>query len=235
MRVSRSSTSVKLPPPLHSWRLSPRQAIAAQKNLAARVRVEPLARQPRFIAGLDAAFPADGAFCLGAVVLWDMTERRVVEERVARRRLRFPYVPGLLSFREAPALLEALRRLNTTPDVLMCDGHGLAHPRRFGIACHLGVLCGLPAIGCAKSRLVGEHAEPARARGASVPLRHRLEIVGSVLRTRPGTRPVYVSVGHRIDLAGAQEIVLACAVRFRLPEPTRLADQLAARAKRGPP
>ena len=140
-----------------------------------------------------------------------------------------------LSFREAPALLGALRRLNTAPDLLMCDGHGLAHPRRFGIACHLGVLCDLPAIGCAKSRLVGEHDEPARARGASAPLRHNLEIVGSVLRTRPGIRPIFVSVGHRIDLESAQEIVLACAVRFRLPEPTRLADRLAARAKRGFP
>ncbi len=226
---------MKLPPPLHRWRLSPRRAIAVQQRLAARVQVEPLRGEPRFIAGLDAAFSADHAFCLGAVVLWDMTERRVAEERVARRRLQFPYVPGLLSFREAPALLEALRRLNTAPDLLMCDGHGLAHPRRFGIACHLGVLCDLPAIGCAKSRLVGEHAEPARRRGASVPLLHNLEIVGSVLRTRPGTRPVYVSVGHRIDLASAQEIVLACALRFRLPEPTRLADQLAARAKRGSP
>lgn len=229
---------MKLPPPRHRWRLSPRRAIAVQRRLAARVQIEPFRGEARFIAGLDAAFSVDGAFCLGAVVLWNMTERRVVEERVARRRLQFPYVPGLLSFREAPALLEALRRLDTPPDVLMCDGHGLAHPRRFGIACHLGVLCDLPAIGCAKSRLVGEHAELARARGASVPLRHKLEIVGSVLRTRPGIRPVYVSVGHRIDLAGAQEIVLACTVRFRLPEPTRLADQLAARAKqtvsRGP-
>ena len=191
------------------------------------MRIEPLTSRPRLIAGLDAAFSIDGAFCLGAVVLWDTVEQRVVEEHVARRRLRFPYVPGLLSFREAPALLAALRRLRTRPDLLMCDGQGLAHPRRFGIACHLGVFCDLPAVGCAKSRLVGEHAEPARARGASVPLLHNLEIIGSVLRTQPGIRPVYVSVGHRIDLDGARAIVLACALRFRLPEPTRLADQLA--------
>ncbi len=231
----RVNDPVKHPPPLHSWRLSPRHAIAVQHRLAARVRIEPFRGEPRLIAGLDAAFSADHAFCLGAVVLWDMTERRVVEEHEARRPLRFPYVPGLLSFREAPALLAALRRLRTTPDLLMCDGQGLAHPRRFGIACHLGVLCDLPAIGCAKSRLVGEHAEPARARGASVPLLHNLEIVGSVLRTRSGIRPLYVSVGHRIDLPSAQEIVLACALRFRLPEPTRLADQLAARSKQESP
>jgi deoxyribonuclease V len=197
------------------------------------VRVEPLTHPIRFIAGLDAAFSRDGLECLGAVVLWDMSDRRVVEQHVGRRLLRFPYVPGLLSFREAPALLAALRRLRTTPDLLMCDGQGLAHPRRFGIACHLGVLCDLPAVGCAKSRLVGQHEEPPQPRGASVPLRQHDEILGVVLRTQSGVRPVYVSVGHRIDLAGAQRIVLTCAVRYRLPEPTRLADHLAARAKRG--
>jgi deoxyribonuclease V len=182
---------------------------------------------------LDAAFSRDGRYCLAAAVLWDLVDLVVVERRVATRRLGFPYVPGLLSFREAPALLAALRKLQRAPDVLMCDGQGLAHPRRFGIACHVGLICQRPAIGCAKSLLVGEHDVLPAERGARVPLRHRGESVGTVLRTQSGIKPVYVSVGHRMDLATAERLVLACAVRYRLPEPTRLADQWVAQAKKG--
>jgi deoxyribonuclease V len=224
---------MKLLPALHRWSLSSSRAAAIQRELARRVRIEPLTRPVRLIAGLDVAFSTDGADCLGGVVLWDLAERRIIEQHVARRRLQFPYVPGLLSFREAPALLAALRQLRTTPDLLMCDGQGLAHPRRFGIACHLGVLCDLPSVGCAKSRLIGEHEVPPPARGAAVPLHHRNEIIGTVLRTQTDVRPLYVSVGHRINLESTQRLVLDCSVRYRLPEPTRLADQLAARAKRG--
>ena len=177
------------------------------------------------------AFSHDARRCIAAVVLWDMHAHAVVEEHVAIRNLTFPYVPGLLSFRHAPAVLAALRRRARPPDVLMCDGHGLAHPRRFGIACHLGVITGWPTIGCAKSRLVGDHREPAEERGAHAALVHQGRTVGTVLRTRNGVKPVFVSVGHRIDLPSAERLVLACAVRYRHPEPTRLADRLAAKAK----
>jgi deoxyribonuclease V len=223
---------MNLPATLHSWTLTPRKAIALQRELALRVQCQPLESTPRWIAGLDAALTVDGRYCLAAVVLWDRQERRVEEQHTARRRLRFPYIPGLLSFREAPALLAALRRLRRTPDVLMCDGQGRAHPRRFGIACHLGVFCDLPAIGCAKTRLTGQHEEPRQPRGSRAPLTADAEVIGEVLRTQTGVKPLFVSVGHRIDLAGARDLVLECAVPHRLPEPTRLADRLVAAAKR---
>jgi deoxyribonuclease V len=215
----------------HDWNLTPAEAIALQRKLAKRVCAAPLPAGVRFIAGLDAAFTRD--VCVTAVVLWDIERRAVIEQQTARRPLLFPYIPGLLSFREAPALLAALKKLRQTPDVLMCDGQGIAHPRRFGIACHLGVLTGLPAVGCAKSLLVGEYREPARRRGSRVALTDRGERVGTVLRTRDGVRPLFVSIGHRVDLTSAEELVLRCAVRYRLPEPTRLADQLCGAAAHG--
>lgn len=222
---------MKIPRVPHRWDVSPRRAIEIQRELSSQVLQRPPARPPRLVAGIDAAFSRDQRFCIAGVVVWDREERRVVESRVARRVLRFPYVPGLLSFREAPAILAALRRLCSEPDVLICDGHGLAHPRRFGIACHVGILAGRPALGCAKSRLVGEHREPGQRRGARARLMDRDEEVGAVLRTRDRVRPVYVSVGHRIDLSTALDTVLACSGGYRLPEPTRLADQLVAKAK----
>jgi deoxyribonuclease V len=224
---------MKIPRPPHRWNLTPAAAIALQTRLAATVEVVRPRRAIRFVAGADLAFSADGRSCLAAVVLWDMSKRMVVERHVAVRPLTFPYVPGLLSFREAPAVLAALRKLTCVPDAVMCDGHGRAHPRRFGLACHIGIITGLPTIGCAKSRLIGTHAEPAAERGSRAPLVHEDETLGTVLRTRAGVKPVYVSIGHRIDLREAEQVVLACAVRYRLPEPTRLADQLAAIAKRG--
>jgi deoxyribonuclease V len=186
----------------------------------------------RRVAGLDCAFTRDGAHCLAAAVVWDLAEAAVVEQRIAARPLRFPYVPGLLSFREAPALLAALRKLRGAPDALMIDGQGLAHPRRFGIACHVGVICDLPTIGVAKSRLVGEHRDPAARRGSRAALRDRGERIGTVLRTREGVKPVFVSIGHAIDLAAAERLVLRAGAGFRLPEPTRRADAAVARAKR---
>ena len=181
----------------------------------------------RYIAGVDAAFSTDNKCCLAAVVLWDRKNHTPVEQHFAWRRLTFPYIPGLLTFREAPAIIEALRRLQRAPDVLLCDGQGIAHPRRFGIACHLGILTELPAIGCAKSRLIGKYREPGPEKGSISPLVDGEERLGSVVRTRNRVKPVFVSVGHRIDLATAEQTVLACAIRFRLPEPIRLADQLA--------
>ena len=222
---------MKIARPPHSWRLTPRQAIALQREMSGLVRRTGSAEGFRFVAGLDGAFSPDGSRCIAGVVLWDLRERRVVERQIATAKLRFPYIPGLLSFREVPAWVAALRKLRQAPDVLMCDGQGIAHPRRFGIASHLGVLCGLPSIGCAKSRLVGAHDEPPARRAGRAPLLDKDEVIGTVLRTQNGIRPVYVSIGHRIDLASAEALVLDCALKYRLPEPTRLADRLVAVAK----
>jgi deoxyribonuclease V len=155
------------------------------------------------------------------VVVLDARTLETVETAGVRDRARFPYVPGYLSFREAPSVLRAFRKLERAPDLLMCDGHGRAHPRRFGLACHLGLWLDLPTIGCAKSRLIGTHAEPGRRRGCHRPLLDEGEVVGEVVRTRDGVRPVYVSVGHRIDLATARAWVIRLARAARLPEPIR--------------
>ncbi|HVO22070.1 MAG TPA: deoxyribonuclease V [Candidatus Margulisiibacteriota bacterium] len=216
----------------HRWAVTWKHARAIQQRLAPLVRQVPLDSAPRFVAGLDAAFSPDDRCCLAAAVVWDMREQAVIEQQVAVRRLTFPYVPGLLSFREAPAVLAALRKLRTEPDVLIYDGHGRAHPRRFGVACHVGVILNRPMIGCAKTRLIGTHRAPGWRRGSVAPLIDAGEVIGNVLRTQDGINPVFVSVGHRIDLTGAQQIILACAIRYRLPEPTRLADQLVGAAKR---
>ena len=223
---------MKIPRAPHRWALSPREAAAVQRALAARVRSAVSRPTPRYVAGLDVAFAPAGDAAIGGVVLWDRRARQVVEQHTATRRGLFPYVPGLLSFREAPVLLAALRKLARDPDALMCDGHGLAHPRRFGIACHLGVLTDLPTVGCAKSRLVGHHETVDEDRGARSPLTDSGQVIGSVLRTRTGVKPLFVSVGHRVDLAQAERLVLDCTAGYRLPEPTRLADKLVARAKR---
>ncbi len=228
-----TSTTPADRPVSHSWDVSPRAAAAIQRELAERVEREtPPKFNPEVVVGLDAAFPKGGRECVAAAVAWSVPERRVLEERVVRRPLTFPYVPGLLSFREAPAVLAALAELETPPDALLCDGHGLAHPRRFGLACHLGVLTEIPAIGCAKSVLVGEHPEVAPSRGSRGPLEHRGERIGTVLRTRDRVRPVFVSIGHRVDLEAAVGLVLACAIGFRLPEPIRRADRLVSEARK---
>ncbi len=223
---------MKIPPPLHRWALTPRQAIQLQKRLADRVRVEPLRGPVRLVAGGDLAFSPDGTRCFAGLVVYDLQSKQVVEEVVACRPVRFPYVPGLLSFREAPAVLTTARKLRTIPDVFLFDGHGMAHPRRFGLATHTSILLGVPGIGCAKSRLCGEEREPALAAGTHVPLVHQGEVIGAILRTRPGVKPVYVSVGDRVTLEDGLRIVMACVTRYRLPEPTRLAHQLVTRHRR---
>ncbi|MDA8163539.1 MAG: deoxyribonuclease V [Desulfobacteraceae bacterium] len=206
--------------------------MAIQKELAPLVDRSPLSGPVRFMAGLDAAFSKAAGLCFAAAVLWNVERQATVEERLAVSPLAFPYVPGLLSFREAPGLLAALAGMEHRPDLLLCDGQGIAHPRRFGIASHLGLATGLPSVGCGKSRLIGTHAEPGPARGDRVPLLDGTEVIGTVLRTRAGVKPVYVSIGHRIDLAGAGAMVLACSLRSRVPEPVRLAHRLASAAKR---
>ncbi|MGH9461167.1 MAG: deoxyribonuclease V, partial [Vicinamibacteria bacterium] len=223
---------MRIPRPPHSWSVTPAQAIQIQKRLAGRVRQSAPRKLLRFIAGVDLAFSRDGRHSLAGVVLWDVKDALVIEEQVATKPLAFPYVPGLLSFRESPAVLAALRKLRRTPDCVMCDGHGFAHPRRFGLACHVGVLCNVPTIGCAKSLLIGDHREPRSKRGSRADLTDAGDIIGTVLRTRDGLRPVFVSIGHRIDLPTAERVVLDCATRYRLPEPTRRADRLVASLKR---
>jgi deoxyribonuclease V len=178
------------------------------------------------IAGLDVGYATGDDEVTGAVVVLDAATLTVVDQAVVRERARFPYVPGLFAFRELPPLLAALEKLTATPELLICDGYGLAHPRRFGLACHLGVLTGLPTIGVAKSPFVGSHDEPAPERGAWTPIRLDGEIVGRALRTRHAVKPVYVSQGHRISLDHACAHVLRLTPAYRLPEPIRHADRL---------
>jgi deoxyribonuclease V len=212
---------------LHSWDLSPREAAVLQATLAPRVESADRLESIRRVAGLDVGFEARGRTARAAIVVLDAVSLEPLDQAVARAPTRFPYVPGLLSFREIPVLLEAVARLRQLPDLLLCDGQGRAHPRRFGLACHLGLVLDLPTIGAAKSRLVGSHGELAAARGAWLPLEHQGEVVGAVLRTRSGVSPLYVSCGHRVGLATAIHWVLACARHYRLPETTRWAHRLA--------
>ncbi len=214
-------------PELCDWGLDPRAAIALQARAAGWVETRDRCGPIRRVAGLDAGFEDSGHTTRAAAVLLSYPDLEPIAERVVREPTRFPYLPGLLSFREAPALIEAVRSLPRPPDLLLCDGHGRAHPRRFGIACHLGLALDLPSIGVGKSLLVGEHAPLPGARGARRVLRHRGETIGCALRTRAGVKPVYVSCGHRVSLATALGLVLACAPRYRLPEPIRAADRLA--------
>jgi deoxyribonuclease V len=211
----------------HPWDVTPAQARAIQVDGRGRVIAEDRLGDVRRVAGIDVGFEQDGAISRAAVVVLDFPELHLVESAVARLPTRFPYMPGLLSFRETPAVLEALGRLSERPDLLLCDGQGYAHPRRFGLACHLGVLTGLPSIGVAKSRLIGTHGALPEQKGAWVPLRDGDETVGAVLRTRDGVAPLYVSIGHRVSLPTAIRWVLACTTRYRLPETTRHAHRLA--------
>ncbi|MCS6786087.1 MAG: deoxyribonuclease V [Thiobacillaceae bacterium] len=216
----------------HSWAVSPLEAKAIQERLRGRVedrdRLPPLIRH---VAGVDVGFEDDGRITRAAVVVLGYPSLELVDAALARVPTACPYVPGLLSFRELPAVLAAVERLHTQPDVWLCDGQGLAHPRRFGLACHLGVLLDTPTIGVAKSRLIGTHAEPPEEKGQWTPLLDAGEVIGAVLRTRSGVRPLYVSVGHRVSLPTAIELVLACAARYRLPEPIRRAHHLASNAR----
>ncbi|WP_174528216.1 deoxyribonuclease V [Micromonospora maritima] len=207
------------------------EALRVQEELRSRVDlVGPGPVAPATVAGLDVAYATSGDRLAAAVTVLDATTLAVVDEAVSVGRPAFPYVPGLFAFREMPALLAALDRLTVRPELLVCDGHGVAHPRRFGLACHLGVVTGLPAIGVGKTPLVGNWTGPGPRRGEWSPLRDGGEVVGRVLRTRDGTRPVFVSVGHRMGLDDAVERVLALTPRYRLPETTRTADQLCRRA-----
>jgi deoxyribonuclease V len=217
-----------LPALLAGWPGSPEEAVLVQEQLRHRVeRIDRLG-EVRTVAGIDLGFVEEGQVARAAAVVLAFPSLELVDQAVIFRPVEFPYVPGYLSFREVPAALEALVALRIWPDLVLCDGQGLAHPRRFGLACHLGVLTDLPAIGCAKSWLIGRTPHPlGPERGDQAPLVHKGEVVGVELRTRTGTRPLYISIGHRISLPSAVRYVLDCAPRFRLPETTRRAHNLA--------
>jgi deoxyribonuclease V len=215
------------PDTAHAWKVSPREAVAIQQRLRSLVIDRDRAGRIESVAGVDVGFEREGRITRAAVAVLDLADLRLIDTAVVRRKTGFPYVPGLLSFREIPAVLEVLHRLRGEPDLIVCDGQGRAHPRRFGLACHLGVITGRPTIGVAKSRLVGTHDAVPDRRGAWVPLRDGAEIIGAVLRTRVGVKPVFVSVGHRVSLERAIELTLACTPRYRLPETTRQAHRLA--------
>jgi deoxyribonuclease V len=212
--------------PLHRWDLSPRSAAALQESLRKKVVLRPAPSHPRIVAGADCAFTRDGREVVAVVVVFRLPGLELVELATGRAPLVFPYVPGLLSFREAPALLDAFSRVRNAPDVVLFDGQGIAHPRRLGLASHLGLWLGLPTVGCAKSRLTG-HARgtPATRRGSYRTLYDQGDPVGRVVRTRDGVNPLFVSPGHLCDLAGAMRLTLRCGAGYRLPEPTRVADR----------
>jgi deoxyribonuclease V len=212
---------------LHSWQLSTSQAIEMQHRLSTQVSRNSELIAPHFIAGVDISVGKAQEMATGSVVVLSYPELRVVEIEVARGRLDFPYIPGLLSFRESPLTLAACERLSITPDLILVDGQGIAHPRRFGLASHLGLFLDTPTIGCAKSLLCGSHEQLGIEPGSSAEVIDRGETIGVALRTKLGVKPVYVSIGHKIDLQTAIYWVMKCCRGYRLPEPTRLAHQAA--------
>jgi deoxyribonuclease V len=216
---------------LHEWDLSYAQARELQITLAGQVRLTAIKKNPEIIAGLDCAFSKDEKSIFAVVVVMKLPCFEIIETVSVKNKVKFPYIPGLLSFREAPVCLEAIEKLKNTPDCFIIDGQGLAHPRRLGIACHIGLLIDKPTIGCAKSRLIGEYEQPTKQRGGISPLVDDDEIIGSVVRTRKSVKPVFVSVGHKCTLDDAVKIVLDCSPKYRLPEPSRLAHQLVSKAK----
>ena len=215
---------------LHSWQISVAQAQQIQRELASQVSRKSTAINPRFIAGVDISAPNSEGLARAAAVVLNYPELEVIEVEIAEEKLNFPYIPGLLSFRETPLVLAVCQKLSADPDLLLVDGQGIAHPRRFGIASHIGLLLDTPTIGCAKSRLCGIHATVPAEAGAYAELADNNEIIGVALRTRTDISPVYISIGHKIDLGTAIYWIIECCRGQRLPEPSRLAH-LAASGK----
>lgn len=223
---------------LHSWNLSYSQAMALQKDLACKVRFTPPRKAPKLIAGLDCAFSKDGRKIIAAVIVLRMESIRLklpglelVETATSVRKVNFPYIPGLLSFREAPVCVAVVEKLKTKPDIFIIDGQGIAHPRGLGIAAHLGLFFDKPTIGCAKSRLTGTFEDPPLEKGSYSPLKDGKKVIGAVVRTRTNVKPVFVSVGNKCLLKDAIKIILGCTTKYRLPEPARLAHQTVGKAK----
>jgi len=223
---------------LHSWNLSYSSARKVQADLACKVAFERLNKSPKLLAGIDCAFSKDGERIFAAVIVLGRPRFDLVETVCASRKVTFPYIPGLLSFREAPVCLAAVGKLQRQPDLFMIDGQGIAHPRRLGLAAHLGLFLEKPTIGCAKSRLTGTYEEPSLEKGDYSFLKDekgkqstKSETIGAVVRTRKNVKPVFVSVGHKCLLEDAIRVVLDCAVKYRLPEPIRLAHQAVSELK----
>jgi deoxyribonuclease V len=216
---------------LHSWDLNYASARRLQTELAGQIRQTPFIRPLNTIAGIDCAFSRDKKHIAAVVVVLRLPDFELIEQADCVLPVTFPYIPGLLSFREAPACLAAVEKLKTTPDVFIIDGQGIAHPRRLGLASHLGLFLNRSTIGCAKSRLIGDYDEPIAARGSSSPLKDKDETIGAVLRTKSAVKPLFVSVGHLCTLDDALRITLQCCTRYRLPEPSRLAHQLVTKLK----
>ncbi|MBN1931414.1 MAG: deoxyribonuclease V [Desulfobacterales bacterium] len=215
----------------HRWDLSPQEAIGIQKKLAGRVIRTTSFLHIETVAGIDISYCNEMA--MAAIVVLNYPDLNTVETATCIRPISFPYIPGLLSFREAPVTLEAISRLDLKPDLLIFDGQGIAHPRRLGIASHIGLILDIPSIGCAKTRLCGYYKEPCRKAGSFSYLKEDTEIIGAAVRTRARVKPVFVSIGHRIDLLTGIHFVLTCCRGYRLPETTRRADQLARKIKFG--
>jgi deoxyribonuclease V len=212
---------------MSDWPRTIAEARQVQIELASQVVTRDRLGKVKFVAGADVGFEKQGEITKAAVVVLRYPGLELIEKAVVRRKTGFPYIPGYLSFREAPAVLAAIQRLKQKPDLLLCDGQGIAHPKRFGLACHIGLLSDLPTIGVAKTRLIGEYREPGVEKGCQSTLWDNGEIIGSVLRTRKNVRPVFVSIGHKICLETAAHYVLSCTTRYRLPETTRWAHRLA--------
>lgn len=218
---------------LHDWEMTPREAVELQKNLRERVRLRPLTKKIRTIAGADISFNKFEPTVYAGIVVLKLPTLEVIEEVGVVSETKFPYVPGLLSFRESPSVLEAWAKLKTEPDAVMFDGQGIAHPRRVGIASHVGLLINRPTLGCAKSVLVGKYEEPESERGHWTEMVDKGEIIGAALRTKTNVQPIFVSPGHLIDLEGAINLTLECDGGYRQPEPTRRAHHLVNALRRG--
>jgi len=212
---------------MHSWPTDVASAREVQETLRSKVIREDALVAVRYVVGVDVGFEDGGRTTRAAVAVLEFPGLELRDQAISRSPTRFPYIPGYLSFRELPAVLQALEQLTLMPNLLLCDGQGLAHPRRFGLACHLGVLTDIPSIGVAKSRLIGVHDDPPPEKGRWVPLIDKGVTIGAVVRTRNNVSPVYISLGHRISLTTAIDYVLRCTTRYRLPETTRWAHRLA--------
>jgi len=219
--------------PLHRWDLTPTEAVALQRELAGRVVTDTPLPPCSLIAGADVSYNKYDPVIYAGVVVLRLPELTVVERRGASVECHFPYITGLLSFREAPALLAAFAKVESAPDAVMLDGHGIAHPRRLGLACHVGLWLQVPCFGCAKSRLVGKYEEPGREAGSWSPLTDRGQVIGRVVRTKTNVNPVFISAGHKITLDDATRLTLACRGGYRIPEPTRQAHNYVNALRRG--
>jgi len=217
---------------LHAWDVSSQEAIQIQKELRSQLDLTKLPRTIRHVAGADVSFSRISGRIWAGVVVFSFPELSRIEEKWIQDKVRFPYIPGLLSFRELPVLLKALKRLKTDPELILCDGQGIAHPRGLGLASHLGLLVDRATVGCAKSRLVGAFSEVGQQKGSYAPLWYKEQMVGAVLRTRRGVKPLFISPGNRITLDESVKIVLECCSKYRMPEPTRQAHLLVSGLRR---